>query len=145
MANRHTKIKGGVTTEQKSHSPQGGRGKEEMEGGSSEALAAKSSVPYVHLVDEDDDEAGKDDRQNLLNRPHVEHERKFKELEKRQQALYMPGWRGHLQYCSPPSCPLNLYLFIFFKSLVISNVKNLFDPSHTKILFIHKFSLQIFI
>lgn len=62
-----------------------------------EALATKSSVPYVHLVD-DDEAAGDagDDRQNLLNRPHADHERQFKELEKRQQELYMPGWRGHL-------------------------------------------------
>jgi len=81
----------------------------------SEALATKSSVPYVHLVDDDDEAAGDagDDRQNLLNRPHAEHERQFKELEKRQQELYMPGWRGHLQYYTT-SLPPSYYFFYYY-------------------------------
>jgi hypothetical protein len=80
-----------------------------------EALATKSSVPYVHLVD-DDEAAGDagDDRQNLLNRPHADHERQFKELEKRQQELYMPGWRGHLQYYSLPPSATSLIILLFY-------------------------------
>ena len=78
----------------------------------SEALATKSSVPYVHLVDDDEAADAGDDRQNLLNRPHADHERQFKELEKRQQELYMPGWRGHLQYYT--SFPVLLFLLLFY-------------------------------
>jgi hypothetical protein len=95
-------------------------GEETME---AEALATKSSVPYVHLVD-DDEAAGDagDDRQNLLNRPHADHERQFKELEKRQQELYMPGWRGHLQYFSTTPFPRLINCFYFYFTIIINRL-----------------------
>ncbi len=92
----------------------------------SEALATKSSVPYVHLVDDDDGEGAGDDRQNLLNRPHAEHERQFKELEKRQQELYMPGWRGHLQYYyTTTPFPRLIISFIILLLFIINHLPRL--------------------